>query len=134
MKSRILLISDDDLADRQLRVALSATQPECELHSAGTREAVQASPAPSVILLDLMLSRDLPFEMLRWLRADKMYKEVPVFVLGAQVIDRDVNEAYALGANGCLDKATTPDGLMKVAHGIAAYASLLGSPQSMASV
>jgi DNA-binding response OmpR family regulator len=128
MSHLILLISDDQSADQRLRLALAKTTPECQLGSAGSRAAVRAFPAPTVILLDLMLSHDPAFDVLRWLRAEEVYKNVPVFVLGSEIIDHEVNEAYALGANACLLKRPAPDGLEPIAQGIAAYASLLSKP------
>jgi DNA-binding response OmpR family regulator len=128
MSHLILLISDDESTDRQLRLALTKTTPECRLASASSREEVRAFRAPTVILLDLMLARDPAFDVLRWLRVEKQYKDVPVFVLGSEIIDQDVNEAYTLGANACLLKRRTDEGLDPIAQGIAAYASLLPNP------
>jgi DNA-binding NarL/FixJ family response regulator len=128
MSHVILLISDDKSTDQALRGALMNTTPVCELRSADRREAVRALPAPAVILLDLMLSRDPAFDVLRWLRAEDVYRHVPVFVLGSEIIDHEVNEAYALGANACLLKRSTSEGLAPIAQGIAAYASLLPNP------
>jgi DNA-binding NarL/FixJ family response regulator len=127
MSHSILLISDDNGMDDQLRLALVKTTPQCQLKLAGSREEVKALPAPSVILLDLMLSHAPAFDILRWLRNDQGYKHVPVFVLGSEIIDHDVNEAYALGANACLLKRAGSEALDPIAQGIAAYASLLPS-------
>lgn len=128
MNRLILLISDDESTDHRLRLALAKASPDCQLGSAGCREAVRAFPAPTVILLDLMLSHDPAFDVLRWLRSQEGYKHVPVFVLGSEIIDRDINEAYALGANACLLKRPGPEALEPIAQGIATYASLLPNP------
>jgi len=104
MSHLILLISDDESTVRQLRLALTTTTPECRLGYASSREEVRAFRAPTVILLDLMLAGDSAFEVLQWLRIETQYRGVPVFILGSEVIDHEVNEAYALGANACLLK------------------------------
>lgn len=133
MSHLILFISDDESTDRELRLALTKATPECELVFAGSREEVTAFGSPSVILLDLMLSHGPAFDVLRWLRIEAPYKDIPVFVLGSEIIDHEVTEAYALGANACLLKRPTDDGLDPLAQGIATYVSLLPNQRSACS-
>ena len=64
------------------------------------------------------------FDILRWLRAEPRFKQVPVFVLAPQSVD--VNEAYALGANSCFIRNQRDAELEPIMDGIAAYASLIG--------
>jgi DNA-binding NarL/FixJ family response regulator len=125
MSNLVLLISDDVDTDRELRIALTKTTPACQLKAVRSRMEINASSSPSVILLDLTLSQDPAFDVLRWLRTDQRYKDVPVFVLGSQIIEQEVSTAYALGANACLLKQAVPDDIGPIAQGIAAYASLL---------
>jgi CheY-like chemotaxis protein len=80
---------------------------------------------PRLILLDLMLSNESAFDILRWIRTEERYKDVPVFVLAPQVLNMDVKDAYALGANSCFIQKPAPEGLGPIARGIAAYASLI---------
>jgi CheY-like chemotaxis protein len=85
-----------------------------------SRAGIEALRTPSVILLDL--SKERAFDVLRWLRTDQRYKQVPVFVLTPRT--DDVTNAYALGANSCLLKQPS-QALEPIAEGIAAYASLV---------
>ena len=105
MKNLILLVSDDKSTGRQLLPVLARTAaPAFRVEVADSRAGIEALRIPSVILLDLMLSNEPAFDVLRWLRSDRRYKELPVFVLGSEDASHRVNEAYALGANSCLLK------------------------------
>jgi DNA-binding response OmpR family regulator len=125
MSNLILLIGDDDRADRPLKLALARMAPQFRVELVNSRAGIEALRTPSVILLDLKLSREPAFELLRWLRTDHRYKPVPVFALAPHT--DDVTNAYALGANSCLLRQPS-QGLEPIAQGIAAYASLLAKP------
>jgi CheY-like chemotaxis protein len=88
---------------------------------------MQAQQAPCLILLDLMLSSESPFEVLRWLRAEPRFRHVPVFILGSKVVDHAIDEAYALGANSCLLKESELNGFETIIRAIAAYVGLIGA-------
>ena len=125
MSSLIVLMSDGAAADCQLGIALTRTAPECQVAFAGSREEVETLRTPALFLLDLMLSRESAFDVLRWLRTEQRYRNTPVFVLGSRIVDRDINEAYALGANSCLLKGSATEGLETIGQSIATYASLM---------
>jgi DNA-binding response OmpR family regulator len=120
MTNVILLVSDEDRADCPLKLALTRTAPEFRVELVDSRAGIESLRTPSVILLDL--SQERAFDVLRWLRTDPRYKQVPVFVLAPQT--DDVINAYALGANSCLLKQPAQE-LEPIAQGIAAYASLI---------
>ena len=128
MSNLILVISDDRKVDGRLRLALTENAPECQVEFVGSREEIPPAHRPSLILLDLMLSREPAFDVLRWLRTEQRYRHTPVFVLGSEIVNQDVNEAYSLGADSCLLIRSLSDGLDKIARGIATYASLIPSP------
>jgi DNA-binding NarL/FixJ family response regulator len=75
-----------------------------------------------------MLSSESPFEVLRWLRAEPRFAHVPVFVLGSKVVNHEIDEAYALGANSCLLKESELNGFEKIVRAIAAYVGLITTP------
>lgn len=128
MSKLILVISDDRNVDGPLRLALTETAPQCQVEFVRSREEIPPAYRPSLILLDLMLSREPAFEVLRWLRVERRYQHTPVFVLGSEIVDHDVNEAYSLGANSCLLMKSVSDGFDQLAQGIATYASLIPNP------
>jgi CheY-like chemotaxis protein len=123
----VLVVSDDSATDVSLRDAFTHSAPDCNVHIARTRKEIEGLNPPNLILLDLMLSSEPPFDVLRWLKAEPRYTEVPVFVLGSSVIEHEINEAYALGANSCLLKENEPIGLEKIALAMATYITLIKS-------
>jgi len=63
-------------------------------------------PLPDLVLLDLKLPRLDGFEVLRWVRTQPALSGLRVVVLSSSENIRDVNLAYALGANSFLVKPT----------------------------
>jgi CheY-like chemotaxis protein len=61
-------------------------------------------PLPDIILLDLKMPRLDGFEVLTWIRKQPGIRGLPVIVLTSSEELRDVNHAYALGANSFLVK------------------------------
>ena len=121
------MISDDSGIDQQLRLVFTRTTPECKLWIVRNRKEIEALRPPNLILLDLMLSSEAPFDVLRWLRTEPRYTHVPVFALGSKIADSDIDEAYALGANSCLLKDSEPQGLEKMVRAITTYVGLIGT-------
>jgi two-component system, response regulator len=71
---------------------------------------VRAAPEmPSLVLLDLNMPRMDGFWVLRKMRAAVRTRFIPVVNMTSSVDPEDVSMAYALGANGYLDKL--PDGM-----------------------
>jgi CheY-like chemotaxis protein len=61
-------------------------------------------PLPDLILLDLKMPGIDGFETLRWIRSQPDLRGIPVIVLTTSEDLRDVNKAYAAGANSFLLK------------------------------
>jgi CheY-like chemotaxis protein len=61
-------------------------------------------PLPDLLLLDLKLPRYSGFEVLSWLRKQPGFSTLRVLVLTSSDRIRDVNQAYAAGANSFLVK------------------------------
>jgi CheY-like chemotaxis protein len=57
-----------------------------------------------LLLLDLKMPRLDGFEVLKWLRQQPEWRALPVAVLTASSDVRDVNAAFALGANSFMIK------------------------------
>jgi CheY-like chemotaxis protein len=64
----------------------------------------QAAPRPDVILLDLNLPRMGGHELLRKVKQDSRFKQVPIIVLTTSGRSDDVRLAYEQGANAYLLK------------------------------
>ena len=63
-----------------------------------------AHPPPAVVLLDLRMPKVGGLEVLRQVKTDPALKVVPIVVLTSSKEDRDVDEAYKLGANSFVPK------------------------------
>lgn len=74
------------------------------LFGTGAYEGRDVTQQPKVVLLDLKLPKLDGIEVLRALRADTRTKLTPVVVLTSSREDRDVFEAYKLGANSYIVK------------------------------
>ena len=85
-------------------------------------------PKPAVILLDLKLPIFSGLEVLQKLKTHKIYRTIPVVVLTSSREDRDVQEAYQLGANSYIVKPVNFDKFMDVAVQIDLYWCVLNEP------
>ncbi|HET7060634.1 MAG TPA: response regulator [Nitrosospira sp.] len=83
---------------------------------------------PSVVLLDLKLPKISGLEVLRFIRSHAGYKSVPVVVLTSSSEDRDIHEAYSLGANSYIVKPVEFEKFIEVARHIKLYWTILNTP------
>jgi len=117
-----ILIVDDDPADA--RIGLDAmAEMDLSQHTLVLSDGVQAldflhargtfcdrSPGyPAAILLDVKMPKLSGLEVLESIRADPQLRLIPVVMLTASNLDRDVRRAYELGANGYLVKPIDSD-------------------------
>jgi CheY-like chemotaxis protein len=65
-------------------------------------------PLPSIVLLDIKLPRQSGFDVLHWVRASGGdLRQLPVVMMSTSARDRDVRQAYELGANAYVVKPDT---------------------------
>lgn len=69
---------------------------------------VDESPAPDIVLLDLMLPYIDGFELLGRIRESSPWHDVPVVVVSGKVTERDIVRAIELGANEYVTKPYKP--------------------------
>src|SRR5262245_26941035 len=79
---------------------------ECIAYLEGTERYSNREefPLPDLLLLDLKMPRVNGFDVLRWIRSRPSLSSLRVIVLTSSERIKDVNEAYALGANSFLTK------------------------------
>ena len=65
-------------------------------------------PFPHLILLDLKMPRVSGLELLAWLRCQSFGKDLPVIIITESSFDKDITEAYHLGAKTFLTKPFEP--------------------------
>ena len=69
---------------------------------------------PDLILLDIMMSGVDGFEVLRRVRADEPLKRIPIVILSSSDEEKDVANAYDLGANSYVKKPLDFGGLVNI--------------------
>ncbi|HLF96066.1 MAG TPA: response regulator [Methylococcaceae bacterium] len=132
----ILLVEDNPMdADLTLR-AFAKRKFTNPVHVARDGEEALAwlrrweagEPTPLVILLDLKLPRVSGLEVLRRIKEDNRWCNIPVVVLTSSTDDLDVRTAYRLGANSYIVKPVDFDKFMDVATQIEVYWCALNQP------
>ena len=78
-------------------------------------------PLPWLVLLDLKMPGMTGFDVLRWIRSQPGLRRLVVVVLTSSDQIRDVNEAYALGANSFMVKPLDFDNTSALAQVIHQY-------------
>lgn len=76
---------------------------------------------PVVILLDLKLPKTDGLEVLRRYKSSEAAKKTPLVVLTTSEEDRDIREAYRLGANSYIVKPVAFEKFLEVARQIEIY-------------
>jgi CheY-like chemotaxis protein len=87
-----------------LEVAANGAEAIQYLEGSGPFATGEKRRLPDFVLLDLKMPGKDGFEVLRWVREQPALKDLPIIVLTCSDEIRDVNKAYALGANSFLTK------------------------------
>ena len=61
-------------------------------------------PLPILVFVDLKMPRLSGFDVVEWMREHQEFDAICIIVLSSSSVDKDVNKAYAAGANGYLVK------------------------------
>ena len=69
--------------------------------------------SPHLVLLDLMLPGLDGYHVLKLLKSDERYQQIPILVITARGDDMDLMQAVECGADGCLLKPLKLDILME---------------------
>lgn len=78
-------------------------------------------PLPVLLLLDLKIPRKSGLEVLSWIRSHPSLKRLTVIVLTSSKHEKDVNQAYELGASSYLVKPVGFDALIEMVKLIDQY-------------
>jgi len=112
-----ILIAEDDPNDRKLLAAAAQGEDFGEwfvvddgqelieyLRGTGKFGDRRLHPFPDLVVLDLMMPLMTGMEVLEWIRKESDWPQLPVLLLSGSGMERDVEEAYRLGANGYFQK------------------------------
>lgn len=99
----ILALKKHHLANRLVHVVDGRAALDF-LFGTGAYEGRDVELQPKVVLLDLKLPKVDGIEVLRQIRADERTKQLPVVILTSSRENRDVINAYQIGANSYIVK------------------------------
>ena len=124
-----ILVVDDNLDDQFLlerwlrkkqipgRITALASAEEARAYlEQSEREGER--PAPALILLSACLFANAGLSLLEWIRSQPRFNRVLILVLGRSPLERDVQHAYDLGANGYFTKQIDFENLSEVLLGL----------------
>ena len=132
----ILLIEDDDVDIMTVNRALQDSKVTNQLVSLGNGEEAieylrnEKSVKPNIILLDLNMPKMDGTEFLRIVKEDKELKKIPVVILTTSNSDRDVVEAFELGAAGYMVKSVDYEKFVETIRAINQYWTLSKLPSN----
>lgn len=78
-------------------------------------------PFPALVLLDLKIPRKSGIDVLKWIRLHPKFRRLPVTILTSSRHEKDINEAYEIGANSYLVKPVGFDDLLSMARLLTNY-------------
>ncbi len=129
----ILIVEDSDedyeVTERALRDSnLANPLARCEdgqetfdyLYGEG-QYANDNPPKPGIILLDLNMPGIDGRKVLKKIKADARFKEIPVVVLTTSSDERDIEECYRMGANTYIAKPVDMDSFMQAIKHLKEY-------------
>ena len=134
-QSPVVLMVDDDDEDVYLtRRAFRSCGARCRFDHVNDGESLFAwldnvgdytdperAPRPQLILMDINMPRENGLELLGRLRRSVRHSQIPVIMLSTSVADRDVDDAYRLGANSFIGKPTTASGMQEIARQVGEF-------------
>lgn len=115
MMGNVLIIEDDEHIGGLLTFLLQRHDFETQLASDGraAQALIEAADAPpSLVLLDVMLPYLDGFELIRAIRQQPGWETVPVIMLTAKSMERDIVRAFEAGANDYIVKPFQPTELL----------------------
>ena len=129
--SKIVIIEDDQVVANIYRnkLVVEGFKVECAPDGETGLELVK-SFQPDALVLDLMLPGISGIEVLKQLRSQQPFAQLPVVVLSNTYLTSMVQEAWKAGANKCLSKASsTPKSVMDVIRSLVQPEGKLETPK-----
>lgn len=83
---------------------------------------------PRLLLLDLKMPKVSGIEVLEKIKADPIFRNIPVVMLSSSKEDPDIQKCYALGANSYIVKPVESDNFFQTIKNIGFYWMILNQP------
>ena len=117
MSTRTILIADDSATMRGLLVAIVESLGDYKIVQASSGfEALRLLPRDHVdlILTDINMPDINGLELIRYLRENPNYKNIPVFIISTEGSAKDIEKGKQLGADEYLVKPFAPATLQQL--------------------
>jgi DNA-binding response OmpR family regulator len=113
MAETILVVEDEETTKSLIRYKLTNSGYQVVVASDGV-EALNflKTTTPDLIILDLMMPLMSGREFLISLRERNKYDDVPVIILSAKTLEKDVLEGLSIGADDFIKKPFSPSELV----------------------
>jgi two-component system response regulator len=117
-----------------VRVARDGAEAIDLLFARGADVNWSLEPRPRLVLLDIKLPRVDGIEVLAALKRDPRTQTIPVVMLTSSIVERDVAQCYALGANAYVQKPMHFDQLRETIRRVSAFWLDVNVPPSPAGI
>ena len=111
--ARVLVVDDDPVIQKLLKVNFEMEGYEVLSAADGAEGLDQAKSGPDVIILDVMMPKMNGLEVLAALKADAGTENIPVILLSAKAQAGDVQAGLDRGANAYVTKPFDPLDLLE---------------------
>lgn len=104
--SNILVVEDDAFLANAYRVKLTKSGFTIRIARDGDEVfTILAQFTPDIIILDLMIPKKDGFEVLKLLKADDRWKNIPLIIASNLGQEEDIDRAIKMGANDYIIKS-----------------------------
>ena len=111
-KKNILLVEDDFSVSQMLKLLLEARGYQVTTASSAQETYQKISQCIDLVLLDLLLPDEDGFIVCRKLKRNKASQHIPVIILSAKILSKDIIEGLYMGADDYLTKPFDYDELV----------------------
>lgn len=116
MNNKNILLIEDDPFIKQM-YANKIEEMQIKVFSSINQDGLQSTLENSIIdliLLDLVLPNTSGYDILKWLKSEPKFKDIPVIVLSNLSSQSDINKAFEYGAIDYMVKSNyTPAEVMR---------------------
>src|SRR5580765_1023312 len=115
---KLILIVDDSPANIKVAHEILRDLYRTRVATSGVLalKAAQATPAPDLILLDIMMPEMDGYEVCTRLKADLLTRDIPVIFLTAMTDSKEETKGFAVGAVDYIHKPFSPPVLLARVH------------------
>ncbi|MDD2853850.1 MAG: response regulator [Desulfuromonadaceae bacterium] len=117
MSTKRILIADDSATMRAMLVAIVETLGDYRIIEAASGfEALRLLPREHVdlVLTDINMPDINGFELIKYLRTNPNYKNIPVFIVSTEGSPKDIEKAKQLGVDEYVVKPFSPEKLQQL--------------------